>query len=201
MLDFPSQKDACCRYRTHTGEARPTAWGGTLRCGPGAAASWTVVTGSAVTWAWLREMAGGLFRPPKGLWAQERLAVASRDIEPWAWGSCPCPFPVPPSSHQGGPGFPERGFLNFPFLESSVPGRADVRGAVGYGWSLRDSEPPGVFSPWHPASSRSRGTFQRSPPPTPPVPAHETTGQTLSEAPPPPLFPCFYFLERPRNLG
>ena len=95
---------------------------------------------------------GVLFRPSKGLWAEERLAVASRDSRPWAWGSHPCPV-APPSSHQGGPGFAERGFFNFPFLESSVPGRADVRGAVGYGWSRRDSETAGVLSPRHAASS------------------------------------------------
>lgn len=35
------------------------------------------------------------------------------------------------SSHQGGPEFAERGFLNFLFLESSVPERADAGGAVG----------------------------------------------------------------------
>lgn len=148
-------------------------------------------------------MAGGggvLFRPSKGLWAEERLAVASRDSRPWTWGSHTCPVdPLVPI--KGAQGLQRGAFSIFRFWKVlSQEGQMsdellDTAGASET-QRLRVSSLPGT-QPVPEAEGLSREVRLLAPP----VPAHETTGQAPSEALPPPLFPCFYFLERPRNLG
>lgn len=89
------------------------------------------------------------FRPLKGLWAAGSWLQgrgSPGNIDPW--DQVHVPALQSHSSHQGGPGFPERGFFNFLFLESSVPGRADTQGAAGA------SETRGLGCPLSPAPSQ-----------------------------------------------